>query len=162
MGTAGPRGSSGGGQGEVNRHLKESGDQIRGTVLEESGSYIVGMPKEVREAWSGGGEAWSGGGECGQEVGEMWSGGGGEWPGARGAGSLEEGRKGASAHESFMLRKLIIEKTFPSKPLGPKPYPLTRIYLKGHISYLKSSSFVRRKFKMGANAAGSLSINICK
>lgn len=30
------------------------------------------------------------------------------------------------------------------------------------ISYLKSSSFVLRKFKIGANAAGSLSINICK
>lgn len=34
--------------------------------------------------------------------------------------------------------------------------------VKGCTSYLKSNSFVRRKFKMGANAAGSLSINICK
>lgn len=41
-------------------------------------------------------------------------------------------------------------------------YLSIRMYLKGCISYLKSSSFVRRKFKMGANAAGSLSINICK
>lgn len=30
-----------------------------------------------------------------------------------------------------------------------------------HTPYRKSSSFVRRKFKMGANAAGSRSINIC-
>lgn len=76
------------------------------------------------------------------------------------------GREGGGLH----LGEFNSEETFKRNSTVRTKLYLHKIYqkkfinkmVKGCISYLKSNSFVRRKFKMGANAAGSLSINICK